>query len=320
MVTIVYKINEITGKRRGRNFPRVGPPPPVPHGFRRMVTRNRPTPEDQPAEPRSVHLPAIKMMYGRQLRHPVAAGLRLSQFILQTMHTGPEHDDRISPPTYKFLIALLFSAISHAVAMTLINPGDTPAPATAPLQLALLSTPKPATGASTPAPIPDTQTPRANKQVPEPMPVTEPKPVIKRVRQPQPPRPHPQAKPAPPLPQTQPAASARSTVATSSRLTALPESVPTITVPRKVEYLYNPSPDYPPRARRLGLEGEVLIRTRVLSNGEPDELVLAQSSGYELLDQAAMKAVRKWRFHPARRSDERIASWVEIPVRFRLEH
>ena len=92
-----------------------------------------------------------------------------------------------------------------------------------------------------------------------------------------------------------------------------------MTVPRKVEYLYNPSPDYPARARRLGLEGEVLIRTRVLPNGEPDELVLTQSSGYALLDQAAMKAVRTWRFRPARRSDERTASWVEIPVRFRLE-
>jgi protein TonB len=70
----------------------------------------------------------------------------------------------------------------------------------------------------------------------------------------------------------------------------------------------------------MGLEGEVLIRTRVLPNGEPDELVLEQSSGYAQLDQAAMKAVHTWRFRPARRGDERIASWVEIPVRFRLEH
>jgi len=33
-----------------------------------------------------------------------------------------------------------------------------------------------------------------------------------------------------------------------------------------------------------------------------------------------MEAVRKWRFRPARRGDEQIVSWVEIPVRFRLEH
>jgi protein TonB len=244
----------------------------------------------------------------------------LNQRIIQPMYADLEHDDRISPPTYKFLIALLFSAISHAVAMTLINPGDRSEPATAPLQLAILSMPAPAAGMSTPAAIPDTQTPKENEQLPEPVPVTEPKPVVKRVREPVPPKPekpHPRATTAPAIPQT---TSGRITVATSSRLTATPEPHPSMTVPRKVEYLYNPSPDYPPRARRLGLEGEVLIRTRVLPNGEPDELVLAQSSGYALLDQAAIKAVRTWRFRPALRSDERIASWVEIPVRFRLEH
>jgi protein TonB len=88
---------------------------------------------------------------------------------------------------------------------------------------------------------------------------------------------------------------------------------------RKVEYLYNPPPDYPRRARRLGQEGEVVIRTRVLPSGESDQLVLKRSSGYALLDEAAMEAVRKWRFLPARRGDEQIVSWVEIPVRFRLE-
>ena len=236
------------------------------------------------------------------------------------MYTDLELDDRISPPTCKILIALLFSAVSHAVAMTLINPGLTPEPATSPLQLAIQLTPAPETVPSTPAPIAEARAPKATKQVAEPVPVTEPKPVIKRVRKPQRPEPHPQSPPAPSVPQTPPAAAERFPVAASSRLTASPEPVPSMTVSRKVEYLYNPPPDYPSRARRLGLEGEVLIRTRVLPNGEPEELVLAQSSGYTLLDQAAIKAVRKWRFRPARRSDERVASWVEIPVRFRLEH
>jgi TonB family protein len=89
-----------------------------------------------------------------------------------------------------------------------------------------------------------------------------------------------------------------------------------IAASREVEYLYNPPPDYPPRARRRGLEGEVLIRARVHPDGECGELVLQQSSGHALLDQAAMEAVRMWRFRPARRGDERVARWVEIPVRF----
>jgi protein TonB len=203
--------------------------------------------------------------------------------------------------------------------MTLINPGGTPEPATAPRQLTILLTPAPKAGASTPAPIPGAHAPRATEQAPEPVPVTEPKPVIKRVRRPQPPRPRPQPTPAPATAQTQPAASEHLTVRAPSQPLEDSASVPALKVSRKVEYLYNPPPDYPPRARRLGLEGEVLIRTRVLPNGEPDELVLEQSSGYTLLDQAAMKAVRGWRFRPARYSDEQIGSWVEIPVRFRLK-
>jgi protein TonB len=86
-----------------------------------------------------------------------------------------------------------------------------------------------------------------------------------------------------------------------------------------VEYLYNPSPAYPSRARRMGMEGEVLIRTRILLSGSCDELELVRSSGFEVLDQAAMEAIRRWRFRPASRGDELIISRVEIPVVFRLE-
>lgn len=70
----------------------------------------------------------------------------------------------------------------------------------------------------------------------------------------------------------------------------------------------------------MGMEGEVLLRTRVLPNGRCDEFELVQSSGYALLDRAAMEAVRKWRFRPARRGDEQVSSRIEIPVRFRLDH
>ena len=44
-----------------------------------------------------------------------------------------------------------------------------------------------------------------------------------------------------------------------------------------------------------------------------------QSSGYQLLDQAALEAVRYWRFQPERIGDIPIESKVTIPIRFRLE-
>jgi protein TonB len=236
------------------------------------------------------------------------------------MHTALEYDDRRSPPTCKFLMALLFSAITHAVAMTLIDPGVTPAPATAPLDLTIHLTPTPATETRPPAAVPDNQVLRAPEQLAQAVPEKAPKPVIKRVKRAQLPRPHPQASPAPTRPQTP--APEQPTVAAAFQPPATTPAAPAMavtTVSRKVEYLYNPPPDYPPRARRLGLEGEVLVRTRVLPNGECGELVLGQSSGYALLDQAALEAVRTWRFRPARRGDEEIVSWVEIPVRFRLD-
>ena len=43
-----------------------------------------------------------------------------------------------------------------------------------------------------------------------------------------------------------------------------------------------------------------------------------QSSGYDMLDQAAMKAVRNWRFTPAKRGGEARTAWVDIPVMFTL--
>ena len=254
-----------------------------------------------------------------RLRHPVAAWQRSSRLILALMHAGVEHDDRISPPTHPLLIAFLSSAIVHALAITLFEPGITPAPASTPLRLVISPALEAASAAPPPRAIPDDRVPGLPDKALEPA----PKPVIKQARRLQPPRPHPRTTAAPTDLKTPPVTHERLTVAASPPSLATPTAVTTTTVAppsREVEYLYNPPPDYPRRARRLGLEGEVVIRTRVLPNGESDELLLEQSSGHALLDQAAMEAVRKWRFRPARRGDEQIVSWVEIPVRFRLEH
>jgi protein TonB len=43
-----------------------------------------------------------------------------------------------------------------------------------------------------------------------------------------------------------------------------------------------------------------------------------QSAGSKDLDQAAVEAVGRWRFQPARRGRQPIAMWVSIPVRFVL--
>jgi periplasmic protein TonB len=85
-----------------------------------------------------------------------------------------------------------------------------------------------------------------------------------------------------------------------------------------VAYLKDPKLDYPPAARRLGLQGTVVVRVQVNAAGMPEALKVAQSSGAELLDETALNAIRGWRFSPARRGTEAVAHWVDVPIRFRL--
>lgn len=81
----------------------------------------------------------------------------------------------------------------------------------------------------------------------------------------------------------------------------------------------NPRPVYPMLARRQGIEGRVLIRVAVRQSGQVGDVDIARSSGSSLLDDAALRAVRRWRFHPALRSGQAITATITVPVVFRLE-
>ncbi len=84
-------------------------------------------------------------------------------------------------------------------------------------------------------------------------------------------------------------------------------------------YWKTPAPEYPRAARERGWEGTTLLRVEVLADGTVGDVEVSVGSGFPELDEAAMTAVREWKFWPARRGDERIRSHVEVPVRFRLE-
>nr|WP_315490037.1 energy transducer TonB [uncultured Rhodoferax sp.] len=86
----------------------------------------------------------------------------------------------------------------------------------------------------------------------------------------------------------------------------------------KPDYAYNPQPDYPLLLREQGVGGVVWLRVWVDSEGHPGEIKLAKGSGYRLLDDAALRAVRQWRFVPAKKGEQKLASWVEFPIRFTL--
>jgi protein TonB len=73
-------------------------------------------------------------------------------------------------------------------------------------------------------------------------------------------------------------------------------------------------------ARRLGLEGTVLLKVRVTEQGRVETVQVERSAGHPTLDQSATDAVQRWRFEPARQGRVPVAVWVLIPVEFKLEY
>lgn len=98
-----------------------------------------------------------------------------------------------------------------------------------------------------------------------------------------------------------------------------PAPVPITAARFDADYLDNPKPIYPLVSRRLGEQGKVLLRVHVSATGLAEKVEVKTSSGYARLDQAATDAVSRWRFVPARRGDQAIAAWVQVPITFQLE-
>lgn len=87
----------------------------------------------------------------------------------------------------------------------------------------------------------------------------------------------------------------------------------------RADYLRNPPPPYPMEAKRHKQEGVVHLLVVVNTAGRAESVTLAKSSGYPLLDDSAAKAVRGWKFHPAKAGGVKISSAVRVPVRFTLD-
>lgn len=96
----------------------------------------------------------------------------------------------------------------------------------------------------------------------------------------------------------------------------------------RVEASYDPDPElsppprYPRLARRRGWEGVVLLEATVGPDGRLLALVVVHSSGYQVLDEAALETVRDWKpgaFRPAVEGDRPVEGVVPIQFRFQIE-
>lgn len=96
------------------------------------------------------------------------------------------------------------------------------------------------------------------------------------------------------------------------------EADPVILPQSDAAFLNNPAPVYPAMSRRLKEQGRVLFDVYILPDGTVGEIRLRRSSGHARLDEAALRAVRRWRYIPAKRGDEPIPYWYVQPIDFVL--
>lgn len=80
----------------------------------------------------------------------------------------------------------------------------------------------------------------------------------------------------------------------------------------------NAAPAYPPEAYQQGQEGTVTLLVTVSSTGTVGAVRVARSSGFKLLDAAALSTVERWRFTPATYQGRNVQVRVAIPIRFNL--
>ena len=115
----------------------------------------------------------------------------------------------------------------------------------------------------------------------------------------------------------------------SRKLERRPPDVPAAVggddLPRFGEYVYveelpeavtKVAPDYPQSARAGGVDGQVMVQALVGRDGLVKDVKVVKS--IPELDDAAVTAVRQWRFKPAMSKGAPVAVWVAVPVKFSL--
>ncbi|MET0657488.1 MAG: energy transducer TonB [Steroidobacteraceae bacterium] len=75
---------------------------------------------------------------------------------------------------------------------------------------------------------------------------------------------------------------------------------------------------YPHIAREIGQEGTAVVALRVNEQGEVSQAKIKRSTGYPLLDNAALEDARNWRLLPGTEAGKPKCMWGQIAVSFRL--
>ncbi|MGZ8237384.1 MAG: energy transducer TonB [Methylobacter sp.] len=160
--------------------------------------------------------------------------------------------------------------------------------------------------------------PEEPKKPPEKKPVKPKKPVVrKQMELPKPLAMAEEMLPAPSKLESAPAP-ATPTANVASKTTA--DTAPFTEANFNANYGSNPKPKYPGIATSRGWEGTVRLLVKVSAAGDSEEVTVQRSSGYDVLDEAAVEAVEKWKFIPAKRGETPVSSSVVVPINFVLNN
>ncbi len=137
------------------------------------------------------------------------------------------------------------------------------------------------------------------------------KPKVEKTKPPSP-------KPEQPAPDSKPQEPDPPARATAPDINPTPPELADAEPDYQAAYLNNPLPAYPMVARRMGLQGKVVLNVEVLESGKCGEVSVFQSSGHEVLDEAALQTVKSWSFTSARQGGHAVTRWFKVPIVFSL--
>ena len=262
--------------------------------------------------------------------------------LMDFMHPQGLADERCGKQSQAAVMAYLLAVLLHAGVWHLykVMPPRPPEPEPLFIEATLVAAqPKLATAASAPpqAVVKPPPIPRPVHKVEKPTPkiIAKPKPVPKPN-----PKPKPVAKQLPiPEPQAEPdysTATALKPAREAASMSTGTQGAATDEAPRAAQkapsaqaqnFEYHPGhfggfgrSNYPRTAKENGWEGTVRLKVHIQADGDIGEVIVIESSGHDMLDEAAVNMVKEGHATPARRGDKPVDSWVVVPYRFHLEN
>jgi len=95
--------------------------------------------------------------------------------------------------------------------------------------------------------------------------------------------------------------------------------VPFDELTQKPQLIKQVNPQYPEQARQNNWTGLTIIKIIISKSGKVTQCLIQKSSGYRILDQAAIQAIGQWEFTPGKKNGKTVKTAVTVPIVFRIK-